>query len=94
VTPRNVGSNDVLTWELDQAGTWFDASVTGGMTPDAFTLTPISYTTARSMTYTGSVTVTVTSPTGIDDAVQRIDLTLEVKADRANRVYLPLVSRN
>jgi hypothetical protein len=40
------------------------------------------------------VTVTVTSPTGIDDAVQRIDLTLEVKADRANRVYLPLVSRN
>lgn len=94
VTPRNVGSNDVLTWELDQAGTWFDASVTGGMTPDAFTLTPISYTTAQSMTYTGSVTVTVTSPTGIDDAVQRIDLTLEVKADRANRVYLPLVSRN
>lgn len=94
VTPRNVGSDDVLTWELERAGAWFETSVTGGTTPDAFTLTPISYTTTQSMSYTGYVTVTATAPIGTDDAVQRINLTLQVKAVEAARVFLPLVTRN
>ncbi|MGC9398225.1 MAG: hypothetical protein ACP5HM_03720 [Anaerolineae bacterium] len=94
VTPRNVGSEDVLTWDLEQAGTWFETSVTSGTTPGVFTITPISYSTTQSMSYTGCVTVTATAPIGTDDAVQRIDLTLQVRVAEAARVFLPLVTRN
>lgn len=94
VTPMNIGSTDVLTWELAQTGTWFNVSAISGTTPAPFTITPISYTTTQEMTYTGNVTVTIIAPTGTADAVQRIDLSLQVRAGSVEQVFLPLVTRD
>jgi hypothetical protein len=80
VTPLNVGDDQTLTWSLSTSGAWFDVNRTTGSTPQSFTITPESgsFPTDRPGTYAGEVTVTVTAPDGTDNAVQTIDLTLEV----------------
>ena len=80
VTPANVGTGTDLAWSLATSGNWFTVTPMGGTTPQSFTITPETFDTTRPGTYTGAVTVTVTSPTDTQQPVQRIDLTLRVLA--------------
>jgi hypothetical protein len=93
LTPLNVGTNDSITWTVAKAGTWFVVSPSGGTSPQSFQITPGGFNTSTPATYTGSVTVTVTSPAGTLNSPHRIDLTLRVIAGPLYDIYLPLIIR-
>ncbi|MBN2393544.1 MAG: hypothetical protein JXR84_22615 [Anaerolineae bacterium] len=76
----NTTTTDVITWSLTTEGDWFDVTPAGGTTPGTFTIAPTTFMTQPSATYTGVVTVTATDPPETVDAVQRIDVTLDVRA--------------
>lgn len=89
VTPQNVGNSETLNWSLTTEGTWFTALPGSGATPNSFTITP----TDLSMSRTGAVTVTVTSPVETSNSPKRINLTLTVTNQPFNRVYLPMIKK-
>ncbi len=93
LTPLNVGTNDSITWVVTKAGVWFVASPSGGTSPQSFQITPGGFDTNTPAIYTGSVTVTVTSPAGTLNSPHRIDLTLRVIDTPLYDVYLPLIQR-
>ena len=80
VTPENVTGDGTLSWTLMTTGGWFAVDRTSGTTPQSFTITPQTFDTDRPGTYTGAVTVTVTSPADTRHRVQRIDLALDIQA--------------
>jgi uncharacterized protein YkwD len=90
VTPAESSGLAALTWDLTTQGTWFTATPTSGTTPASFFITPTNFVTGTAATYTGAVTVTVTSPTEVVGSPHRTDLTLIV-VDSIKRVYLPVV---
>mgnify|MGYP001178059842 CR=1 FL=1 len=87
----NAGGGGALTWTASQTGGWFTLSAAGGTTPATLSITP-AQPNGPPQTFTGAVTVTVSSPAGVDNAVQRVDLSLAV-VDQALRLYLPSVGR-
>ena len=93
VTPENGGSDDALTWHVDQTGDWFTVSPETGSTPDTFTIVPDQMTYTEPTTFSGVITVTVTSPQGTEDAVQTIDASWQSRAGAPDYVYLPVVRR-
>ena len=94
VTPLNVGNSNSLNWSLTRAGNWFTVAPTGGSTPASFGITPTTFATGTARTYTGAVTVTVTSPAGTAGSPHRIGLTLQVVNAPVTFVHLPLILRN
>ena len=90
LTPLNTGDGDPLDWSVSAAGSWFTASPDQGGTPDKLTITPNSFNTNAPQTYTGSVTVTVTSPPGAQGSPHVIQLTLVVLED-THQAYLPAI---
>lgn len=94
VTPRNVGSDDALTWTVTADGGWFAVDPLNGTTPAPLWITPTSFSTSSPVTYTGAVTVTVTDPADVEGSPHRIDLTLRVKETSLNYAYLPLALRS
>jgi len=93
VTPRNEGSADALSWSVTSAGAWFVAAPLTGTTPSSFWITPTGFNTGTVATYSGAVTVTVTSPAGVEGSPQRIDLALRVFDRPFSVVYLPEIHR-
>lgn len=93
VTPLNTSSSDTLTWNLSTEGAWFTALPAAGTTPNAFTITPTSFATGIETTYTGAVTVTVTSPSGVSNSPKRINLTLQVTNKPFSRLFLPFIQK-
>ena len=93
LTPRNVGDDETLTWEVTGAGDWFTATPRSGTTPSSFRVQPTADITGATATYTETLVVTVISPTGIAGSPWRIELSLRIVAAPLKRVYLPLVSR-
>lgn len=93
IIPQDAGSGSTLTWNLSTEGTWFNASPTSGATPNSFTITPTNFTTGIETTYTGAVTVTVTSPTGVSNSPKRVNLTLEVTNQSFKNLFLPYVKK-
>jgi hypothetical protein len=94
VTPMNIGNDATLSWQVSKTGAWFSTSPTTGATPSSFWITPTTYDTDNEGTYTGAVTVTVTSPSGVSGSPHRIDLTLRVVNTPFYRQYLPMVIKN
>ncbi len=82
-----------ISWTLAKTGSWFSASPSSGTSPQSFQITPGSFATGTPVTYTGSLTVTVTDPAGTLGSPHRIDLTLRVIAAPLYAVYLPSLSR-
>ncbi len=93
ITPQDVGSGATLNWSLSAEGTWFNISPTTGTTPNSFTITPSSFTKGIETIYTGTVTVTVTSPTGVSNSPKRVSLTLEVTNQSFKNLFLPYVKK-
>ncbi len=91
VTPKNEGNDETLTWSITIAGTWFTVSPLGSTTPNSFWITPTTFSTSTVMTYTGVLTVTVVTPTGVDGSPHPIDLVLRIVNSSISDVYLPLV---
>ncbi len=80
VNLTNSTSADTISWSLATEGGWFTATPAGGTTPGTFTIAPTTFMTHPSAMYTGAVTVTATAPPETVNAVQRIDVTLDVQA--------------
>jgi uncharacterized protein YkwD len=93
LTPIDANTNDPITWTLTQAGTWFTATPSTGTWPQVFQITPGGFSISTPVTYTGSITITVTDPAETLGSPQRIDLTLRVIDTPLHDVYLPLVKR-
>lgn len=87
----NTGGAGALTWSAAAQGGWFNLSSAGGVTPAALTITPATFGNVA-QTYTGAITVTVTSPGGVANSPQRVDLSLVVAAQLTS-VYLPAIQR-
>ncbi len=74
-----------LTWSAVRSGDWFTITPTSGRAPtDTITIRPITSTLATYSLgrYTGTVTVTVTSPPGTTNGVQRISVIADVVEPR------------
>ena len=93
VTPANISSSDALTWSLLTSGSWFTALPGVGTTPNSFTITPASFAKGSETTFTGAVTVTVTSPSGVGNSPKRINLTLQVTNQPFSRQFFPFLKK-
>ena len=93
LVPKNAGSEEFLTWELSQDGSWFVASPLTGTTPASFRIEPTDFDALPVDTYPGAVTVTVIEPPGTAGSPQTIDLVLEVVDQPVVYVFLPVVTR-
>ncbi len=84
IIPTNETNSIPLEWTVIQEGDWFTLSRTTGTTPQAFYITPDTAVLAAlpAGTYTGAVTVTVTSPADTLNSPQRIELSVAVRAPR------------
>lgn len=91
--PLNVGSDDVLHWSISTNAHWLQITPTVGMTPQTFKVTPVDFGTMTIFFYTGTVTVTVDSPTLVGGSPHAIPVTLDVVEVDSLEVYLPLVLR-
>lgn len=94
VTPKNVGTDEPLTWAVDKEGAWFTVSPQSGSTPSSFWITPAAFNTGSVASYSGAVTVTVTAPADAGIAPQRIEVSLDVIDAPFSYFYLPLVYHN
>jgi uncharacterized protein YkwD len=79
VTLTDSTTTDVITWSLVTEGDWFTTAPSAGTTLGTFTIAPTTFMTQSSAIYTGAVTVTATAPPETVNAVQRIDVTLDVQ---------------
>jgi uncharacterized protein YkwD len=93
LTPLNTGSSDTLEWELTVDGSWFVVSPTHGLTPQSFTIVPDSDLMMGESSQAGKITVSVVSPSGVDNSPQEIDLTLQVITGEVRDIYIPLLTR-
>lgn len=92
LTPLNTGNNEMLEWSASQSGSWFTLSPDQGATPQKLTIAPNGFNTGSPQVYSGSVTVTVTSPAGAQGSPHTIQLSLFVIEDTA-QAYLPAIRR-
>jgi uncharacterized protein YkwD len=79
VTLTNTTTADEIAWNLTTEGDWFTVIPAGGTTPGTFSIAPTTFVTQSSTTYTGVITVMATDPPDTVNAVQRIDVTLDVR---------------
>jgi uncharacterized protein YkwD len=94
LTPRNVGSPHSLQWSVTGDALWAQIAPQSGTTPQSFSITPTGFTTSTIFLYTGMLTITVNSPTGVAGSPHQVRLALKVVDEPLSYVYLPLVSRN
>lgn len=92
VTPKNIGTGQILHWTAEPGGTWVSVSPIKGDTPSSLTITPLNYAQLSPASYAGSVTLTVTDPPDTGGSPTQIPLTLRV-VERLYPVYFPLIIR-
>lgn len=93
VTPLDVGTGATITWTLATQGTWFTASPLNGTSPTFFTVTPSVFDKNTVATYSGIVTVTVTSPPGVVNSPRRVNLLLQLVPISFKSRYLPFIGK-
>ncbi|HSF84004.1 MAG TPA: CAP domain-containing protein [Anaerolineales bacterium] len=89
IAPQNIGNGQVLTWVISKQGNWFTVSPDHGTTPEVFVVTPNITPQSQGQVYTGSLTVTVTSPQGVTGSPHTINLELNVSDIPMYKTYLP-----
>ncbi|MEJ5309955.1 MAG: CAP domain-containing protein [Anaerolineae bacterium] len=94
LTPRNVGSFHLLNWNVTSDAPWAQIAPPSGTTPQSFSVTPTEFSTSTIFLYTGMLTVTVNSPTGVAGSPHQVRMALKVVDEPFNYIYLPLVCRN
>ncbi len=90
LTPRDASSEQALEWEVASSGSWYKISPEYGVTPETIIITPLdSLPITTTLTYTGFVTVTVTSPYTVSPHM--IHLSLEAIDRSIQSIYLPSI---
>ena len=91
LTPQNIGNDQPLTWQITQQGSWFTVSSDFGTTPASFEIAPNIVIESNELVYTGTMTVTITSPSGVIGSPKRVNLELTVIDLTTLKIYLPLM---
>lgn len=89
--PDNIGSDELLEWQATQDGDWFSLSRFSGLTGQILTITP-SITTTTGLSYSGMITITVTSHPDLTGSPHPIFLHLQTIPEPLNTTYLPFVN--
>ncbi|UCH59443.1 MAG: hypothetical protein JSV61_14670 [Anaerolineales bacterium] len=90
LTPQNVGNEQVLNWTVTKQGDWFIVSPSSGSTPNTFEVIPNIPNNPSQQIYTGSLTVTVTSPQAVAGSPFTVNLELILSNSSVYKTYLPL----
>lgn len=90
VAPQNIGDGQALTWNITQVGDWFEVSPTQGTTPATFVISPTISPQSEPQVYTGTLTVTVTSPQYVIGSPFIINLELFVTETTIYKTFIPL----
>jgi uncharacterized protein YkwD len=93
IVPLNIGSSDVLEWTTLLDGNWFQVSPSSGVTPQAISIVPLDFSTASTGAYQNMLSVTVSSPSGVLDSPQTIQLNLLITNQPVNLLYIPVAIR-
>jgi len=93
IQPQNIGGTVPMTWVATGSESWIKLSPTDGTTPNGMNEVSIQgINTSVPGVYTGSVTISVTSPSGVQDSPQVIPVRVAVtRLD--NFTFLPLLRR-
>lgn len=93
LTPANLTTGDTLAWQLATQGSFFNSSVTSGITPQSFTVTANNVSNYSAGDYNGSITVSVTNINNVTGAPHPVTVHLAVTNAPLEKVFLPLVTR-
>lgn len=91
--PLNTGDDNMLTWSLSSQGDWFSVQPLEGSTPKQFTVTADGFDTQTPGDFNGTLTVTVTDPSGVSGSPHVIHLNLQVFPDPFRHAFLPQIMR-
>lgn len=92
--PMNVGSGDILNWDLTSTGSWMDLSTASGSTPGTQVTVSIRNPAGLAPgTYSGTLTFTVTAPVGVTGSPLTIPARLIVVDALDKSIFLPSVLR-
>ena len=90
-TPMNVGSSDLLAWEITTDGTWFVVSPTYGTTPQNFEVIPTAPVTTTDMLLTGIITITAESASGVLCDPYVVPLKVNLTEGAIKKLFIPLL---
>ena len=93
ITPVNSSGTETLSWTVAGEGSWIGFSPASGSTPSSFSIFPITFPTDTVATYTGVVTLTITSPLGVIGSPHSISMRLEVFSGQLHQVFFAMMSR-
>jgi hypothetical protein len=93
ITLTNIGSQDPLSWQLDNVGSFFSATPGNGTTPTSIRITPDNFNQNKTSTYTGTITIDVVDPDFVEGAPHTTQVTLKVINAQVHQVFLPGVLR-
>lgn len=93
-TPMNVGSPDLLEWEITTEGDWFVVSPTLGTTPQSFEVIPTLPVTTTDITLTGVITITAESASGVLCESYVVPLRVNLTEGIIKKLYIPLLENN
>lgn len=89
ISLTNVGSQDLLSWQLDSQGTFFSASPGNGTTPTTIQVSPDNFNQNKVATYTGTITIHITNPSSVEGAPHTSQVTLKVVNSQMHHIFLP-----
>ncbi len=92
LAPDDLNPSIPLTWTATSQGSWFTLSSTSGTTPATLIVTPKLADVAAPGSYSGSITVTITSPIGVINNPHTTTLTLVTVSTHLQHLYLPLLA--
>jgi hypothetical protein len=79
LTPENVSTNDPLTWKATTDVNWLRVTPITGTTPQALSVLPQDLGELADGSYSGTLTLTVTTPPDTQNGQQTIPVTLDVE---------------
>ena len=89
----NVGSPDILSWQLNREGSFFSVTPGTGTTPTSIRITPDNFNQNTVTTISGTITIDVTDPDSVAGAPHTSQVTLKVVDTQFHQVFLPGVHK-
>lgn len=93
-TPMNVGSPDSLEWEITTDGEWFVVTPTLGTTPQNFEVIPTLPVTTTDTTFTGVITITAQSASGVPCEPYVVPLRVNLTEGAIKKLYIPMLEND
>jgi uncharacterized protein YkwD len=93
LTVENVGTDAPLSWQVTQKGTFFSVTPGNGTSPAQVRVAPDNFNHNQVNTYTGQITINITSPTSVAGSPHTSQIKLMVVNAQVEQVFLPGVFR-